>query len=179
MVSVDRERRNWRKGSLGYYEVFVLLDRLDFAAIIFAKGAPSLVTQSVLKTISRLMLFYFLPLVFSSSEKSCSTQPPMMQKNKPLLRSQGSFCLVLLPILIENYHYSLDTNFHFIFLDLLKGQHSNLTNSVISCLPQKEFTGFSNFFLLSQDNHWVICPDEYNIRGPCPIIGKKIKTVFY
>ena len=54
-------------------------------------------------------------------------------------------------------------NFHLSFLDLLKGKQSPVSDSVIICIPQKEVTCCSDFYLLYQDKHCVSCPDDHYI----------------
>ena len=79
MLSVDSERRTLIRWSLRSFEVFVSLLILDVASRSFAKDIPRLVMQEVILTHSILMLFSFLPLVYSGSERSCGPHPPIIQ----------------------------------------------------------------------------------------------------
>ena len=71
--------RDLRRGFLGSSEVFLSLGSLDVASRIFAKDLPPLVMWEDFLKHSLLMLLYFPPLEYSGSERSCGTQPPLMQ----------------------------------------------------------------------------------------------------
>ena len=68
-----------------------------------------------------------------------------------------------LSILLGNSYYSPGPNFCLSFLDLLKGEHNPVPENFISWFPQKEFPWCHKISFLSQDNHWVSCPDDHNI----------------
>ena len=65
-------------------------------------------------------------------------------------------------LLVGSYHY-LGPNLHVSLLDLLKGQHSPVPDSVIICCPHNEVPRYYEISILSQYKHWFNCPDDHNI----------------
>ena len=61
MFLIDRERSNFRRGFLGYSEVFMLMGGLAVPLISFAKELPFLVTKTIFNALTFDAL-YFLPL---------------------------------------------------------------------------------------------------------------------
>ena len=65
-------------------------------------------------------------------------------------------------LLGNSYHYP-GPNFHISLLDLLKGQHIPVTDSVIICYPKKEVHWCHNIYLIYQEIHRTSCPDDHSI----------------